>query len=85
MLHYLETAKHEFSVQITTFHSIPSKKKSVKIYPYPSPPQCWVGVNEHDYCMQIWILHAILIKKYYCPLNYSPLSDGRELVKIGFL
>ena len=30
-------------------------------------------VSEDDFCMQIWILHAILSKKYFCQLNSTQL------------
>ena len=54
-----------FSVQICTFHSIPSKKKIWYLILYLPILPPWSGAWKHDFSLQICTFHAIPSKKNY--------------------
>ena len=71
------------SMQTWTFHSIPNKNISMKIY--PTPPHFMMGrVGWHAISMQIWTFHIILNKKLFFSTELQPTPWWVGVGECGF-
>ena len=65
--------KHDFPMQISIFHAIPSKIKRNIFGTWPLPPSQWVVGLKHNFSVQIWTFHFIPSKNTFFLNQPQPL------------